>query len=135
MLQTNWMQTKSVGWYHGETLANLLAYFGQKFSLMGMHSEVFRRSPENLRMRFQLLEISDQNVTEYSWMFCCLFPNDLEYRHKQLSRVFKKKIDALESLKYSQKYRTNHLEAFRKNHFFELFSFHILMKKIYFSLL
>ena len=36
--------------YHSETLANLLAYFRQTFSLMGMYFEVFRRSLENLRI-------------------------------------------------------------------------------------
>ena len=39
---------------------------------------------------FQLREISDQNLTEDSWIFCVLFPNDLEYRHRQLFRVINK---------------------------------------------
>ena len=36
--------------YHSETVAYLLAHFGQKFSLMQMYLEVFRRLLENLRI-------------------------------------------------------------------------------------
>ena len=55
-----------------------------------MYSDVFRRSPENLRIHSNYGKFSDQNMTEDSYMFRCLFPNDLEYRHRQLSKVINK---------------------------------------------